>query len=418
MSEKTEACPDCGREMPVNPGFVTWCDHCHWNIDPYIPKSRRDRLWARLNKWLGSNRNAAIFEQIRGEWQSGFRLTPSRLLAYSFAALWYGLVCWVAYKTFMIFYEIRTLGDLLAGLFFAGLTFVLVPRVYRLKKPKLDRREYPALYRAADEAAAFLGAPPVDGIVINLSFNAAYTISGFRRKKLLIIGLPLFASLTPEEKLAIISHELGHHANRDITRSSFLGGVQRALGRLYITIYPKTDFSDILSSLARLLEWFRKGLAYVVLVPWYAIGLAVWADSQRAEYGADYAAASVAGTRAAASALRKMCYGPTFYKALDMVAEYRYTANLFEEFRGRIRSVPSREVERIRILTELTESRIESTHPPTRYRLAFMEEKLPSAAPVLPPELLIRMEEEFLALEAIWEKRMLTDYRSYMYDTY
>jgi heat shock protein HtpX len=404
--------------MPVNPGYITWCDQCQWNINPRALTSRSERLWNRLNEWLGKRRNSVIFEEAKGDWSLDFRLTPGKLLVYPLAALWYVLVLWIAYRAYFLFFHLQSVGDLIAAFFFAALAFVLMPRVFRMKAPHLDRGQYPAIYEAADETASFLGAPPVDGIVIVRQFTAAYTVSGFRRKKLLIVGLPLFSSLTPEEKLAVLAHEMGHHAHRDITKSLFLGGVQRALGRLYHGLYPTTDYSELIAFLAKPLEWFRKGLAYGVLILWYAMGLAVWKDSQRAEYHADHASASVAGTPAAVSALRKMCYGPTFYKTLESVAQYGYTRNLFEEYRGRIRSVPPREVERIRVLTERIENSIDSSHPPTRYRLAYLEEKLPAAAPVLTDKLLSRMEAEFEALETIWEARMLTDYRSYLYDSY
>jgi heat shock protein HtpX len=418
LHDKTEACPGCGHELPVNPGYITWCEHCNWNIDADELRSRRERLWTRINVWLGSKRNHAIFEEVRGELAAGYQLTPSRAMAYGFATMWYGLVMWVAYSTISTFIHTETLGDFIIGIILASLTYVLIPRVYRLKEPTLDRAQYPAIYKIADEASALLGADPIDGIVVHQSFNASYTISGFRRKKLLIIGLPLFSSLNPEEKLAVIAHEIGHHANRDITRSSFLGGVQRALGRLFVSLYPDTDYSDEVALLAIPLDWLRKGLAYIVLVLWYAMGLAVWKDSQRAEYYADYSAASVAGTRATVSALKKMLYAPTFYKTIETVAQYQYSASLFDEFRGRIRAVPTREVERIRILTEIMESGIEQTHPPTRYRTAYIEEKLSGSMSVIPSELLTRMEEEFQSLEAEWGPRLVTDYRSYLYDTF
>ena len=135
------------------------------------------------------------------------------------------------------------------------------------------------------------------------------------------------------------------------------------------------------------------------------MSLAVWKDSQKAEYNADYAAASVAGTRATASALKKLCYAPTYYKTLEAVVQYQYTQNLFDEFRGRFHSMPAREVERIRILTEIMESYIEATHPPTRYRLSYIVEKLTVTLPVLPNDPLVLMEKEFHALESVWEKK-------------
>lgn len=368
-----------------------------------------------MNRWLGSKRNTSIYDEVLYEREPGFPMTVFRILAYLFASMWYGFMIGAVYKSITTFLNMQNFYDCFKFIFWTAMAIILLPRFYRYKKVILNRQEYPALYQAVDEVAAFLNAPPIDGIVVNRAFQASYTITGIRRKKLLTIGLPLFASLTVEEKLAILGHELGHHANKDITRSSFFGGVQRSLGRLYWSIIPKTDYSEMFSFVAKLQEWVRIGLSYPVLLVWYAMGFAVWKDSQKAEYYADYAAAAVAGTSAAASALNKLYYAPTFRKTLHMIAQYEYSSHLFEEYRNRVRSIPPREVERIRLLTELSESSVESTHPPIRYRVGYMEEKRPSNSPVIARELLDRIAREFSDLEAIWEKRMVTDYRSHLY---
>lgn len=414
MAEKMEACPMCGHEIPVNPGYATWCDKCLWNVDPHPFQSLRERVWSRWNRWIGSKRNEALFEEVRHEYQPGFRLTPTRMLSFVLAVLWYAFILWLGWRAVNGFRSMATFGDFFVAVMQSILLLVLAPRVYRLKKAALPPEDYPALYKVASETAAFLGAPDIDRIAVDRSFGASYVISGFGRKKWLVLGLPYFSALSPEEKLAVIAHELGHHANRDVTVNTLLRGVQSALGRLFMALYPKTDYSEFLSFLATWQEWLRKALAYAVLAPWYLLGFAVWRDSQRAEYYADYASASVAGAQAAVSALRKCCYSPTYYKTLEQVAQFQYTGKLFEEYRGRIRTVPSRELERIRLVTEILEEAVESTHPPIRYRMAYMQEKQSTAQPVIPLPLLQEMEREFGSLEKQWEKRILDDFRAYV----
>jgi hypothetical protein len=29
-----QRCPECGKTVPVDRRFVTWCEHCEWNVDP------------------------------------------------------------------------------------------------------------------------------------------------------------------------------------------------------------------------------------------------------------------------------------------------------------------------------------------------------------------------------------------------
>lgn len=410
-------CPKCGHSMAVDQGFVTWCDQCHWNLDPHAGEiSKADRGWERLNVWLGTRNNAALFDELIKGRKGGLQPFIVRCLAYGFATIWYLLFFWIAYQAAITLYAFRSLLDLLIGLFLALLTWVLIPRFYRLKEPILDRGQYPALYETVDQIISFLGAKPIDGIVLDYNFNAAYARSGLRGKKLLVIGLPWFAALTGKEKVAIIAHEMGHHANRDITRSAFLGGVQQQLSRLYYGLYPQSDLSLLLAFVDTWIAWFRKFLAFPVMLLWYGIGFTIWRDSQRAEYAADYAAASVAGADSIVSALKKLCYAPTFYKTWEMAAQYQHTFRLFDEFRGRYRSMPEREVERIRLLNDRTENSLESSHPPTRYRLSYLWEKAPRTSGIIAEETIRRMEAEFSELEALWEKRMLTDYRSYLYN--
>lgn len=411
MADKTEICPSCGEILPVHPGYVTWCHVCRWNIDPQVYKSTKEKIWSRLNTWMGVRRTESLYEEVRQEHQPGFRMTPFRILSYFVAGLWYVFILWLAYKAFILLSNSETMGMFLEGILLGILVLLLAPRVYRLKQKPLDRLEYPAIYQVVEETAALLGAEGVDGVVANRSFQAFYTLSGLGRKKLLIVGLPLFAGLTKEEKLAVLAHELGHHANKDITRSSFLNGVQMAWGRMFMFLYPKTDYTEMFAFLATWIAWLRKGVAHIALVPWYLLGVALWRDSQRAEYYADYAAASIAGSQAASSCLEKLGYAPTYYKTVENVAQFGYTPHLFEEYRSRIRTVPPRELERLRILSESMDMAVESTHPPVHHRIAYIRDKLSSSQAVIAPVLLEQMEKEFRSLEAQVEKRIIHDYR-------
>ena len=177
-----EKCPVCGHEMPVHPGNVTWGDKCRWNIHPETFRSLGERVWSRWNSWIGSKRNAALFEEVCHENQPGFRLTPSRVFSFALAVLWYIFILWLTWKAVTGFSSMKTFGDFFVAVVLTILLLVLAPRVYRLKKAPVPREEYPALYQVVKEAGAVLGAPDIDRIVINRSFGASYVISGWRRK--------------------------------------------------------------------------------------------------------------------------------------------------------------------------------------------------------------------------------------------
>ncbi len=40
MSEPAHMqCPECGTELPVLQGFLTWCHECGWNVSSHDPSS-------------------------------------------------------------------------------------------------------------------------------------------------------------------------------------------------------------------------------------------------------------------------------------------------------------------------------------------------------------------------------------------
>lgn len=414
MNTATELCPQCGHTMPVNPGFVTWCDRCRWNIDPSDDSRKSNVLFEKLNRRFGDKACRHLLDDVKRNPLLKHRVTGSGAAAYAFSAMLLGMICWIGYLAFTYLVYFNTFGDVCIGILLAILFFVLRPRIFRNKAKWVQRSEYPALFQTVDRMTEALQIPSIDGIVLDYDYNASFGVYGFRRKKILTIGIPLFSTLTAQEKLAIIGHEIGHHANKDISRKLLVSSMLNSLGRLHVEIYPKSDYSEFLGPLHYLLSWIRKAGAWAILVVWYALGLTLWKDSQRAEYYADYVAASVAGTDAAVSALKKLYYAPTFYKTLERVGHYNYTKNLFDEYRGRTKYVPEREIERISLLSESASSRLDSTHPPTVYRIDFLKQiPLKPVEINLSPSELDMLEQEFLRAEGKIEKQLLDLYRAY-----
>ncbi|WP_409344024.1 M48 family metalloprotease [Paenibacillus sp. MBLB4367] len=414
MQTQTEMCPKCGLPMPVHPGYVTWCDGCRWNIDPQAAIRKESALFERLHRKLGEAASQKLLGEALNRPVRERRTTAGKAAAFCFAALLYGLVLFMAVLAIAKFTAGRTIGEWLEGSIYASAVLLLRPRIFKHKGKIADRGEYPALYKAVDAVADALHAPRVHGIVINYAYNASFALSGWRRRRLLTVGIPLFAALSTEEKLAIIAHEMGHNANKDISRGLFVGTVLYSLGRLYTAVYPKTDYSGLIGWLAPLLGWVRELLSQAILFVWFLLGITVWREMQRAEYAADYAAAAVVGRESAVSALHKMYYEPTFYSTLEKVGDYRYTKRLFEEFRNRIVTVPDREIRRITLLMESETSRLESTHPPTPHRVSFLQrQSVTEAGPALDSNDLEAFELEFERIEAQMEKRILDMYRAY-----
>ena len=80
-------CPKCGADVPVDPGWVSWCDHCEWGVDTdgasATKRRRAAREQGRANR-LGSR----MFEDLaarRDLRPGGFGLR--RTIAYAIAVV-------------------------------------------------------------------------------------------------------------------------------------------------------------------------------------------------------------------------------------------------------------------------------------------------------------------------------------------
>jgi Zn-dependent protease with chaperone function len=77
------------------------------------------------------------------------------------------------------------------------------------------RSDVPALFAVADTVGSALGAPKVHAIVVDETFDASCTRVGFRRRPVLFLGLPLWASLTAAGRGGLLAHQLAHLVDHD-----------------------------------------------------------------------------------------------------------------------------------------------------------------------------------------------------------
>src|SRR4051812_20748454 len=79
-------CPQCQREIPVFPGYVTWCEDCGWNLQPRRPDPPRNIL-ARIYEKLGQQQSRQIFEDFRAAASLSPTLTAAEAAVFAFATL-------------------------------------------------------------------------------------------------------------------------------------------------------------------------------------------------------------------------------------------------------------------------------------------------------------------------------------------
>jgi Zn-dependent protease with chaperone function len=189
---------------------------------------------------------------------------------------------------------------IVAGVFMVAAAWFMRPRLGR--KPADDvlaRDDAPELYALVDEVARALDARTADVVVVDDDFNASWSLVGFRRRRILHLGLPLFNVLDADEQVALIAHELAHESNGDARRGLITGSSIRALSELYALIapgpHPQNTGMGALDLLVAGVLWVLSRPAAALLTLQAHL---LWLDSRRAEFLADARAATVAGTQA------------------------------------------------------------------------------------------------------------------------
>jgi heat shock protein HtpX len=362
-----EACPECGADTPVIEGFKRWCEACNWNVEPY---SRiEDGFLARQYHRIGKRRGQGTLQSLITQPVEALRprLTASKLIAYCLALVVHAssLVTFAAGVYLVASYYSYILAVVL-GLTLCGLAWLLRPSFGKVPEGALPPTDFPALYLLVNNVAQSLGGKPIQHIVVDETFNAAYASVGLRREPVLWLGLPLWIALEPQERVALLGHEIAHGVNGDSTRGTIIG---TALDTLEIWISLLRADNDQVSRVGAWLWSLPIAAVHVCLAH------LLWHDKQKAEFLADYLGATVAGTSAAVRTLVKS----GLHEHLDdFLSRHVYSASqsgeqMFQRFREHIKAIPEREMQRLQRASCLEDARLDSTHPPTAHRIDFLQ---------------------------------------------
>jgi Zn-dependent protease with chaperone function len=379
-SAREQSCPLCGSKVPVHDGYVTWCE-CGWNLKPQRP-DRPDRLWGRVYARASRNASERLLRQAIGAERLGPAVTVSIALAFVLAALVYLFAVVCVLLGLFVLTQVPRMPPLLlpAALLLLGLAWLCRPRLGKTPEELLDRERYSALYKLADRIADELDTRAEHGISVTTAWNASFIMAGLKRRRFVAIGLPLWAALDDRERVALLAHEIAHGANADPTRTLVVGSAIAALFEINAVLRPSwiTEEGWGWMNLATLpLHLIFLGLANLEWA--YALLLAhlLWQEQRRAEFLADWLAAGVAGSEATIGVHEKLALDSTFWRAVQTASLRRTQDTAFGLFRDGLAAMPERERERMRRVAEMTESRLDSTHPPTAHRIRFLREREP-----------------------------------------
>ncbi|TDD55855.1 hypothetical protein E1286_03705 [Nonomuraea terrae] len=190
---------------------------------------------------------------------------------------------------------------------------------------------------------------------------ASFMTYGRRRRRVVEIGYPLWLVLTPQERVALLAHEMAHSSNGDGRHGLVVGSALHSLGVLRDVTRFDWQEGDGVSRLVA--ETFLAVLGLMELL--------LYRSAQRAEYRADELAARAAGTTATISLLDALITrAESVHDFLDASVVATRTDDLWTAIRSYVESLPESERERLRRAARLEELRVDRTHPPTYLRMS------------------------------------------------
>lgn len=332
---------------------------------------------ARAEHRLGFRLDNRLFQLLRGHTATrprpGFTLGALLVLSAMMFALCVGLIgggIWFGYTFPGVGYFIAVV--------LIALGVGIRPRLGSEREAlrhtnRLTEADTPELFALIRRTAEVIGAPMPDAVAVAPMFNAYSAVVGLRRRRVLIIGLPLWQSLRPQERVALLGHELGHFVNGDSTRGLLTQPALTAIGRLADMLRPNA-------------AWINGGIAAVVFGPpmallcylMWLVHLGVNAvgarESKRAEYYADDLAAQAAGTSAAASMHEVMLCGDEIIGSVRRWAWTNENAIDWTGFAEHARTANTVELARLGQLSRRTDASIFASHPPAGLRQRMLTE--------------------------------------------
>lgn len=359
--------------------FPAWCGDCDWNVDPLGPEVEQQGRLARVRRTLAGRHG----ERLLAEVSAGGTLRPGKdrpaLLAYGIALMVHGVtVALAAGGIWCVVGGWGSPGPVVAGLFFMALAWSLRPRTPRLPKDGLllYRTDAPALYGLIDEIAQVAGTRSVDVIAVDGAFNASVRTCGVRGRRLLTLGVPLWETLEPQQRIAVLGHELGHYSNGDTRRGIVFGTAYRSLTIWHYYLQPTEDPSP-LEMVANLVYLVPRSLVLGMLMLLDQLTLR---SKQRAEYLADSVAARAGSTEAAVAFLDRLLVADSAVITVRRESNRLRTRprgtgraeeradGLWELLAAHMESIPEHEYERQRRVGARRGHSVDDTHPPTHLR--------------------------------------------------
>lgn len=375
--ETSQPCPKCGTEINADPRFTTWCTECDWNVDPEAPEENTGRSGRVPRSTAHRDAEGLIGGPGESEPAHGGGSLPL-VCAYAIAVAVHAVT--LALIAVAVWCIVRGWGGLgvLLGIVFLILAWTLRPRLARPPEEghTFRREDAPALHSLIDEVAEVAGTRGVDVIVVDTDINASVMACGLRGQRVLTLGLPLWEMLRPQQRVALLGHELGHYSNGDTRRGFIIATAYRSLLTWRYFLAPTADPApaEIAVNLVYLVP--RSLIRGVLLI----LDRLTSSVARRGEYVADSFASRAGSTDAAVELMDRLLIAESVATTLRREANKprggrrdpgqaeEGAERLWEILAGDVESIPEREYERRRRVGAAREHRVDSSHPPTYLR--------------------------------------------------
>ncbi|MFC4639225.1 M48 family metallopeptidase [Deinococcus hohokamensis] len=357
------------------------------------PVTALERAWQRV-----ADREAA---RLRGTFEaaptsvpdarSGLAAVLAGLVLLGYAALALAGLWWLARATGLIGPPLMSLLRLIVGVMgAAALGFVWISRPSFGPSPGhgVTQERAPQLHALIADVAGLVGVPAPARTTVIPAVNAFMGLSGFPPRPALGLGLALWYALDPQERLAVLAHELAHQKNRDPARSHLIGTALSVLEHSVRLLTPDLLMRarEEAGGLNFLTNLLMRVLALVPLGLHQLLVSLIGAEHQRAEFRADLLAAQVCGTEAATRALDSVQLLNRRAMLETALHRQRYapqTGHAFLELRRLWRAESPARLAEARKTYRDDHARLDATHPPTADRLAVLQ------AHPCPPQLIL-----------------------------
>jgi Zn-dependent protease with chaperone function len=395
-------CPNCRWSGEFDSRFTAWCGQCGYNADPAAGKTaespralrRKQRERVRAEQLFDSLRDA---QDLRPTSAVGLAVTAVATLVHLLT------LTALAGSVWLIATWPHLWSAWVAGLLGIAVAIEVRPRIRRfVRSPKeegwLTRDAAPALFAVVDRCADALDAPRVDRIRFIGAFNAFTTTVGWRRRVRLMIGVPLWRSLTGPERVALLGHELGHQINGDVLHGFWAASARESLARWMRVLDPRQTAYEQAAGrrvgrtrgAAGLASLLAPVLTLVMFGPLFLIALGCdrilrrldLLSGQRAEYLADEMAARLGSSAAAVAIMERFSLGESVQHFLRQAKHSPQEGDPFAALTQYLDSVPDHEKRRRLLLQELHNTRVDRTHPANYLRRKLLLARPPRSASV------------------------------------